>query len=184
MKNNYLRITVALAFLFASCNKVKTIANIDIDVPYTQTIIGPDLGKNLSLPATGVALSLPPYKLATDMKSTLATYNITPANLMQLTLKSFSFKNLSAAANSFNFVDTVRIYLSTPGLPDKFVAYTYHVMSNTDSLALTCANDDLKQYLLQDSVTLTLQGHFTKVPPANVPLKLNMNFNVLANPLN
>jgi hypothetical protein len=165
-----------------SCDKVKYLANVNVDLPYTQTAKVPQLDTSIHLPPGGISMSLPTEVIETNAQEALALYNTNADNIISVSLTDF-VNQLSDAKSNFDFLDTVKIYISTPTKPEIMVAYGNNIKGSGSTLPLTCSDLNLKDYFLEEKIYMRIYGHFVDVPHVKDDYKLKLNFNMVANPI-
>lgn len=179
-----LLIATAMAVLsLAACNKIKHLVNINADLPYTKAFQAPKFDTSIHIPAGGINFSLPKEAIETNSEEALALYNTTPENIISVKMSRFAQKVTDPQNANFDFFDSLRVYLSVPGLPEKMVAHTYHIPKGCAKLDLEYTDENLKDYFLRDTVYMRIQGHFVALPDEATQYKIDLNFNLLANPI-
>ena len=174
----------AMAMLsLAACNKIRHLVNINADLPYTKAFQAPKFDNSIQIPDGGINFSLPKEAIETNSKEALALYNTTPDKIISVKMSKFAQKVIDPQNANFDFFDTLRVYLSVPGLPEKMVAHSYHIPPGTSALDLEYTNENLKDYFLRDTVFMRIQGHFVAFPEEATRYKIDLNFNLLANPI-
>jgi len=118
-----------------------------------------DYDKEFMIPA-GVPADIPydvpsPY-FPTNSAQFFEDNNTSPDLVESCKLEQMYAVITSPAGEDFSFVQTISIYLGAKQLPEIKVAYKENVNA-TDTLFLETGNDELKQYILQDSIRLRVQ---------------------------
>lgn len=180
-------LTLSLALLavtFTDCKKIKELAEINQDFPYNEEVEIP-FGSSTGTPLpVGMPVSLPPYSFATNYESFLNQYNTSSSKVIHVKLKSLSMRVTYPATQNMDFLDTVRVYVSGTGLPEKLAAYKYPVPKGVQFLDLDIIDQNIKEYFLRDSMFVRLTGFANALPAANTKMDLAVKFNLRANPLN
>ena len=179
-------IAIASVSLFSNCQKAKTLANINFDVPYKQQFEVPSSGYpyGTPLPAGGVTLPFPAVPVPTNVQQYVAQYKTSTDKILMVNLKSMTLEILSPAGQNFDFLDNIQIYLSARSQPEVLVASQSSVAKGQSSLTFDIpANVDLKSYFLSDTMYFRMNAHINAVPPVGEQLQLSSVFHVLANPL-
>jgi hypothetical protein len=177
-----------LFFVFAmACNKVRQLANINVDIPYSTTINipGTAVDAGLPFPPQGISLPFPAFPIATNSKQQLAQNNTIAEKVIEADLKTLSLTIVSPPDLTFDFVDSVRLYISAKNLPEQLVAYEYNIPKGLHTLNLTTnTNVNLKDYFLQDTMYFRFYTHINSLPPkTDGQLNVAAVMHVLANPL-
>lgn len=177
---------IAVAF-FNSCKKVKSLANINFDVPYNQQISVPSSGYpyGVPLPSGGVDLPFPAVPVATNSQQYINQYKTSTDKILMVNLKSMSLQVVSPAGQNFDFLDNVKIYISAKSQPEVLVASKTTVPKGQSTLTFDIPSTtvNLKSYFLADTIYFRMQAHINAVPPVGEELQLSSVFHVLANPL-
>jgi hypothetical protein len=184
MKKAYL-LAVAV-FAFVGCEKIKELADININLDYKETVDIPALpgGIDTIPPGTGVSAYFPGKGFATNSQQYL-NQNKTNAELVKhVKLTKLSAVMQQPTSANFDFIDTLRIYMYSKDLEEKLVAYKYGVPKGQTSLEMDLVQDlNMKDYFLKDSMFVRFGGHFVGIPDSNSKVELSTTFNLLANPL-
>ena len=184
-KIRFFAIITAIAAI-ASCSKIKQLANINADVPYsTQVTIPPYTADTTGLSQLGgVTISLPGVAVPTNSKQFMSDYHTAANMVINVYLKSLSIRILSPAGRNFDFMDNADLYLSAAGQPEVLIASRKNIPKGSSILNLTTNTDvNLKIYFVQDTIYFRLSTHINTVPPADEELNISSVFHVLANPL-
>lgn len=190
MKRNVIvSLAIACVVIVISCNKLKDLTNINIDLPYSQTIAIPsasvyDTSLTHYFPTSGVHYSSSLLPVASGQQSIISQYK-TSANLITtFYMRSLTLIDSPATAN-FTYLDTAQVYICKSTTDSTLIAYKYGV-TNLDSLVMnvdTAVN--LKSYFLQDTFYFRFSGHFVSLPPNSLQqIKINTMMHLTANPLN
>lgn len=167
------------------CDKVKQLANINKDIEYKETVDLPGLpGGDTVVPAGGISADLPRYAMATNSAEYLKQYNTSPNLVTHVKLKSLGMTIVAPDAQYFNFLDSVRLFVNAPGLPEQLAAYKYNIAKGMKTVDMDVADLNLKEYFLKDSMYFRINAHFTGIPDDSTKLEIKSVFNILANPLN
>jgi hypothetical protein len=187
MRQTGLMAGIALVTLFAGCNKIKQLANINVNIPYNAQVTVPTVEGDTAgfpLPPGGVTLPFPTLAVPTNSQQYIAEYNTSTDKILNVDLQSLALQILSPASQNFNFLDSVEIYISTSTLPEMLVAYDYNVAKNATTLDLTAeTNLNLKTYFIQDTIIFRISTHINAIPASGTQLNIASTFHLLANPL-
>lgn len=165
------------------CKKLKSLANINIDIPYSTQVTMPVVyEEGVPIPFGGYKATIGPIGITTNSRQYMAEYNTDADNIVSVQLSKLMLKILSPSTESIDFLDTVRVYISAQGQPEVLAAYSLGRVGG-DSLALTCSQQSLKPYFLADVMNIKLVGHFNRVPAPGTTVEINSVFYMVANPL-
>ncbi|PQJ13095.1 hypothetical protein CJD36_004955 [Flavipsychrobacter stenotrophus] len=187
MKKIILMCSVAMVALTAGCKKVKDLADISVDIPYTQQVTVPPVDGytfGFPLPAGGVNLPFPAFAVPTNSKSYLDQYHTTSAKVRKVDLKGLTIQLTAPASQNFDFLDTVQLFIAAPSQPEVLVAYGYNIPKSQTIFVMTTNSDvNLKDYFLQDTMYFRTNMHVNAVPAPGAQMNIKSVFNLVANPL-
>lgn len=167
------------------CKKLKKLANINLNFPYSNIVDVPGIPGGLPVaPPGGITADLPRYAVATNSQLYIKESGTSTDKIIHVKLKELKGEILQPSTQSFDYVDTLRIYLSAEGLPEQLVAYKYGIEKEQKVLNLQLTDLNLKNYFIKDTMYFRVSGHFIDVPDAATKMKVSSVFNMLANPLN
>ena len=178
-------ILAGLVILAAGCVKIKNLTNINVNIPYSETINVPSDWDSVShpFPPGGVTTDLPSVPVATNSDQYISDNNTASDKIISVTLKSLSITMLAPPDSNLNYIDTVWLYISAKSLPEVLVAQK-GVPKHVSSVSLDPQGVNLKNYFLQDTMYVRMKARYNSMPPAGSEIKFSSNFNMLANPLN
>jgi hypothetical protein len=187
MKQTGLLTGIAFVALFASCNRITQLANINVNIPYSAQVTVPQVpgdAAGIPLPPGGISLPFPTMPIATNSQQYIAEYQTSAAKIVDVDLQSLALQILSPADQNFNFLDSVEIFISTSTLPEMLVAYAYDIPQGQTTLNLTTeTNLNLKTYFIQDTIIFRMSAHINAIPASGTQLNIASTFHLLANPL-
>ncbi len=187
MKKLLLFPAIILCIAIAACNKVKQLAFINVDIPYSgqitiQQIQGDTFG--IPLPPGGASLPFPAVPFATNYKASVSQYGTSTDKILKVDLKSFSLQILSPSNQNYDFMDSIQVFLSAPSQPEVLIAYQYGIPKGLMTLTLTTDTSvNLKNYFTQDTMNYRLNTHINAVPQTGTEMKISPVINLQANPL-
>jgi len=170
------RIGGLLLLLFAlslfSCNALKKLQQFYINYN-TQVVFPANIPVNLPLSITSPEIQ--------TNSSQVFQNNNTSSNLIQsITLNKLSLKITSPSGQTFSFLQSVSVYISTDSLPEVEIAYDNNIPANVgDSLALSVTNADLENYI--KAIKMRIAGTTDQLLTTNVDATVNAQFFVQAN---
>lgn len=174
-----------LLVLCLGCKKLKKLANIKLNFPYSNTIDVPGIpGGLLVAPPGGITADLPAFPVATNSQKYVTESGTNAEKIIHVKLTELKGEILAPSTQDFNYVDTLRVYLSAKGLPEQLAAYKYGIEKGQRTLNLQLSDINLKNYFLKDTMYFRVSGHFINVPDSATKMKVSSVFNMLANPLN
>ena len=181
---NYLPFLLFAGAALAGCKKFTQLANIDRNIPYSYQLEVPEIPGGIFIPPGGFKYSLSTYGFATNSDEYVNEAGSREDLIVHVKLSDLLLRMQQPDTATFDFVDTIRMYISADGIPEQLAAYKYGITDGVDSVALDVVDADLKEYFKKDSMYLRLEGHFLDLPPKNAKMDVNTVFSLRANPLN
>jgi len=181
MKRSILVMAALAVVVLFGCKKAKDLATIEQDITYQENLPIP-FGFTVPIPVNmDTSIS---YAFATDYQTYLNTYHTSSDKVISTKMQKLSMRITTPANQNFDFLDTVKLYVNAPGLPEVLAAYKTPVPKGTQLVDLDVVNVELKQYFLQDSMHVRLNGFVNTLPQPNTNVNLSTTFRLVANPLN
>ena len=178
---------VILATSFTACQKIKNLANITFDVPYSQTVTVPSVPGytyGIALPAGGIGLPFPATTVATNASQYFNQYHASSKNIVSAYLSNLNMQIIAPPNQYFDFLDSIQLFISTETQPEVLVAYQYNISKWMKQISLVIVpNVNLKNYFVQDSITVRLNAHINAIPASGTQVQISGKFSVTANPL-
>lgn len=172
---------------FAACQKIKDLANIPFDIPYSQNITIPAIPGytyGMPLPGGGVDLPFPPIAVAINAQQYFDQYHASPRNLVSADLGNANLEITAPGYQYFDFLDTIQLFISTESQPEILVAYDYNIPKGKKIISLFIVPGlNLKNYVTGDSLTIRLDTHINAIPAPGTQVHVSGNFHIVANPL-
>ncbi len=169
-----------------ACTKLKQLANIDVNIPYSQQISVPTIPGGVSgtpIPG-GLTVPFPAVGFATNSKQYIAQYHTSANKIISVGLNSLALQILSPSGQNFDFLDNVDVYISSQTQPEMLLASDIDIPKGQTTLNLVTATDvNLKNYFIDDTIYFRMTAHINAVPFSGTQLEMSSIFNLLANPL-
>jgi hypothetical protein len=175
-----------VALVGTGCRKsksIKEIFNIKKDVPHTENVPTGDSIWN-KIPPGGGTVDLINRNLANQTFQYIKDYNAKPDYIIWVKIKDLSLKITAPENQTFDNIDTLRVYMSTKLVAEDLVAYKYEIPKGVKEVALDHPDKNLKGFFLEDSVRIRVNGVFNSKPDPNTAMSINSTFDLFANPLN
>ena len=145
--------------------------------------------ENFTIPPNAAPISLlpslftPPFATS-SWQGTYSNNNTDKNHIQKCTLKSLSLTITSPQGKTFGFVQSIKIYIQSPNLPDVEVAHIDNNPTTAGStINLTPDDIDLSAYAKSDSFTLRVETTTQQNNPDNVDVQSNMTLHIVANVL-
>ncbi len=141
-----LPVFVSLIALF-SCKKIDKLTQFnlkyDTDVTIKSTVV------------VNVPIDLFTPEITTNSETELSANNSHKNLVEQIKLKELTLKIESPEGQDFDFLNSIELYIKTDDLPEKKIAWKTDIPENgLTTLVLDTSDDDLKDYILEDSFQL------------------------------
>ena len=179
-------LAIAAIVLISACQKIKSIANINFNIPFWQTAEVPAIGGynyGIPLPAGGAGLPFPPVAVATNAGQLFTQYHAGRKNVVDAHVNNIDLQ-IVAGDQNFDFLDTIQLFVSTADLPEVLVAYKYNIPKGQKRIDLTIVPGmKLRNYVVEDTVRLRMNAHVNAVPKPGTQVMAEGAFHVTANPL-
>lgn len=173
---------------FTGCDKIKDLTNITKELEYGAAIEVPGVpglpDTVTKLPPGGVSGDFPTFKEATNSEQTMKEYNTNADLVTSVNLTKLNLTMNAPEGQTFDYVDTLRVYITATGMSEKLLGYKYGIPKGQKSVDLDREDVNIKEYFLKDSIGFRVNGHFVEVPLDGANMELKSTFTLLANPLN
>ncbi len=180
----FLLFLAAGAVLITSCDKLGGLGNITQDINSSADLLLPGVpGYDTVLPG-GVFAYSPAINVETNSEQTLKDYNTSSDKVTSVKLTKMAVKMLEPGGQVFDFMDTIKVYISADGLEEKLMAYKNGVPTGVQNVDLDCYSDiEMKEYFLKPQMRIRFGGHFVKSPDSTTKLQLDFTNQLTANVL-
>lgn len=174
MKINLYTGTAFFALLIFSCTAINNLLTFTITDQYSFTI------------PSGIPVGIPLDVITPDISSnssTEFTNNNTNANLVKDVRLSELTLNITNPSNqTFSFLKSIHIYISTDGTDEVELAYLDAINSTSTSISLTPSNNKLDKYIKSPTFKLRIEAVNKEALTNNTSINAEMKFKVTANP--
>jgi hypothetical protein len=172
---NALRYYLCLWILicYASCAKV--------DQFFTFTITNES---TIRIPATGPidsAFAISSPDITTNSSEAFANNNTDAGHVKNIHLKSMELNITSPPGQTFDFLKSVHVYISTNSSNEIQLAYLDSIPQGVDSIALIPTQSALDQYVKAPSYNLRAEAVLRQGLTQDVNVDINSKFSVTAN---
>lgn len=175
---------VAATVGLLSCDKLKSLADIKFNVPYTDTIEVKGLENSPPIPISGgIRASIPAIPVPTHSEENIREYNTSSELIREVMITQLDLNILQPSSQNFDIADSLWLYMSANGLPDVLAAYYYDIPKGTRDLKLNTTDDNIREYFLKDTIYFRIDGRFYQAPDSNSTVSITTRFDVVANPL-
>ena len=172
MKRLTVILLIALVAL-SGCKAIKKLGQFYVDYN-TQAVFPANLPVNLPL-----SIASPP--IATNSSQVFQNNN-TEANLVQsVNLSQLTLTITSPQGQTFSFLQSVTIYISSDSLPEVEIADKQQIPANAgDTLQLDVTGVDLKDYIKASQIKIRIAGTTDQVTTTNINANVYARFFVQA----
>ena len=164
---------VLIAFLMGSCKQIDKLTIFDIDYSdkvIVESVIGINLPFNLNTPA-----------ITTNSESSFEINDTRKDLVEEIHVKSIKLTLTSPPSGNFDFLNTIKVYLSADGLDEKLLAWKEPVPDATgQSFTLDCSNEDFQEYIKKDEIFLRMNTVTDKLILSDHEIQIDAVFEVNA----
>lgn len=171
---------------FVACDKVK-------DAVKEATKVSTDLdlqGQDFELPAgldSAVGITYPfdttitEMPFATNIDMYIDSFNVDPDQIKSVILKQVQLTVKNPVGGNFDYLQNIKLDIRGGSLPKIALAEKLNIPTGTTQLDFDVAGVSLKEYLLEDTIYISVRGTFQSAPPANSVLTFNGKMHLEAN---
>ncbi len=165
-----------LMFLTLTATKCKKLDKLtQFDLTYHSEITIP-AGIPVATP-----FNIPTPPITTNTSEEFENNNTHKDLIQEIKLKSLRLEITDPANGTFSFLNKVEIYISADGLPEKKIAWKENIPDSVGgTLDLETSNDDLKDYLIQDTYELKVRTTTDEILTRDYTVNITAVFRVNA----
>jgi hypothetical protein len=193
MQRQLLGMAAVALLAFSGCKKVDEAAvnatTITLDLPFDETQ-HPFVDKNgwpdTLLPLnTSFSIPLDDQAFATNSQAALNSKNTSADKIISAKLSKLSLTITEPANLNLNFVDSIRLYMSSSrSHSDEVLAATkIPVPRNVTTIELDLKDVEMKSFFQKDSIFMRIVPTGRAVPPKSTGLNFKANFKISGSPL-
>lgn len=178
---------MALVFIVLSCSKVKQLTQVEVDIPYTQTLDAskfPDKTHYPVLPFGGIRIDFPTIPVTTNSQQYLDQNNTTVNKINSVTLKSVLLQLTAPQGKYLDFLKSVSLSISSDTLAMIRIAHKENIPKGQTSIYLDDTAANLTKYFLEKTIYVNITATFDSIPPPGTAINTITTFHLSANPLN
>lgn len=174
MKKLFIAFIASLGVLLSGCSK----ENKGVTFSYTfgaEAIIPSSTGINLPI-------NILSPDLTTNSGSSFEANQTTPALVREIRMKQLELKIKSPNQTTFDFLRSIRIYMSADGLAEREIAWATDIPENgaRTLLLTTDLEPNYKEYIVKESVSLRVQATTRQFLTSDTRLEILPTFEVRA----
>lgn len=159
--------------LIFSCEKIRRLTEFNVDYE-TSLIIPSSIGINLPF-------NIISPDIETNSKSTFEVNDTKKEYVKSIFLTNLDLSLTSPAYANFNFLKSIKIFISAEGLPEILLASKENINQSSDrQIKLDIENADFKDYIIKDKFSLRLHTVTREIITSDHEIKVNSIFNVRA----
>ncbi len=171
---------LALLVLSAGCSDVEDLDNFDVTINQ-QTAIPGASALELLLGNFPVLDSFTAFDLAQE--ASFKNSGRDANDVDKVTLAALTFKTVDPPGQDLAFFGEVIFFIEAEGLPRKEIARQEDFPAGATTVAFDTSPDDLKDYVLVNRATITVEINDTSRPPQETIIEVKAVFNVDVNVL-
>jgi hypothetical protein len=163
-------VLLAFAIVFSGCKKIRKLTYFNISQSTEFTIPSANIG----------VVNIPTVPVSNDAQYQFKSNGTETKYVEEIKLSSLSMNIVSPASQNFNFLNSIKIYISAPGITEKLLAYQDNVPMDVQTFPLTTTGEVLDPYLKADSYNLRVETVTDEILTQDVKVKTDMVFRVRA----
>jgi hypothetical protein len=133
------------------------------------------------IPKTAViGVPLPTSNVPTSSNFEFQNNGTDAKHVQDVKLDALTLSIKSPASQTFNFLNSIRVYISADGLQEIEIAYLESIPTSVQSIYLTTTGVKLDAYLKKDSYSLRIKAVTDEQLYEDVTMKADMVFHVRA----
>jgi len=173
---NYMRlIFLSIILLLSGCDKIEDLLTFNVSDTVSLTIPKTTI---LNLP---VNLSTP--DITTSAKQEFSNNNTRADLVKDVKLTELSMDIKSPDGQTFSFLKSIHIYISTDGNDELLLASLENIPMDVTSVNLTPTTEKLDRFLKSDTYRLRTTTVYRETFSEDIDLEIYLNFKVTADPL-
>lgn len=149
---NFKSVSILFSFLLLlfSCDKIDDLTKFNIS--YNQEVTIP------SSSIVNAPFNLFTPEVTTESTSQFESNNTNKDLIEDIRLESLNLTITSPGNGNFNFLRSIRIFISSDDLPEKEIAWKENIENdNSSSLSLETLNEDIQEYIKKDTYSLRVR---------------------------
>lgn len=167
MMSRILMLGLILTVLFG-CQKDKL---VKFNLSYETTFTIPN-GTGISVPVSIVA----PVILS-NSEVEFSANDTGKDNIESISLTSLNLEITSPAAQEFDFLEDIELYISANGVSEVLFAYVYNMQNIVgNTISLTVSQSDFQEFIKQDSFTIRASTVSDEFNLTDVEIKISSTF--------
>ncbi|MBC5841129.1 hypothetical protein H8R23_06900 [Flavobacterium sp. F-380] len=174
MKTKFSLSIVILILIFSSCNIIDDLLTFSVDNQTTFKIAS-------GFPI-GTAFSVVTPEVTTNSNSTFENNNTKADLVKDVTLTSLKLTITDPTAQSFHFLKSVTLYISTDANDEIELAYLDDINSTSNTIDLIPSNAKLDKYIKASSYKIRTMAVLKETLTQDITIKADMKFKVTADP--
>ncbi len=176
MKKHFF-IIAALAVITVSCSLFDKLDELTkFDLPY-DTSVNIEASVDLPIPA-GQTLSIPTPPITTNSEKQFEV-NKTAKNLIEeIKLKELTLKVKTPEDGNFDFMNSIKLYISAEDLDDTLIASATDIPKGTTEINLVVEDVDLTPYITGNEISFKVKTVTGEIVTQNMEIDLHSVFHV------
>ncbi len=160
---------IAIGFVgMYSCKKLDKLTTFHLEYKSSVTVPANSV---INLP-----LSLTTPNITTDSKGTFENNNTNRDLVQEIKLDKMNITVTAPQGSNLDFLKSIEVFISAEGLDEIRVASKFEIPDGLTSLDLDYINDNLKDYVLKDSIKLRVKTISDKATTQDTDLEVLTRF--------
>ena len=158
---------------FFSCKKIDDLLTFTISNESNMTV-------NSTSPVN-LPFNVPCPEVTTNSSQQFENNKTSAKYVKDIRLKSLQLNITNPSGQTFAFLKSIHIYISTNSSNEIELAFMDNISSTTNTISLTATQAKLDDYIKAPSYSLRTSVVTRQVPTQNIDIKITSKFNVTAN---
>lgn len=177
---------ILLFTLFSSCKKTRELLDIPFNYTAKNDFTLPKVAdQEHAVPDSSVTITTPDITNTApdEFKKNNANIN----KIKSVTIQGINLSISSPSTQNFSFLKSVKIYLGSQGKGEQLIATKDNINSISPpptTLNLTPQSADIVEYIKSPTYYFKVQMELVKTYTQDIPIHSEIQFHVVANPLN
>lgn len=176
MKNTIAAVLIFFLILPFSCKQIEDLLTFEIKDSAQFTI------PSFSVVNSPISIPVPPVESSSTQ--TFENSNTNASLVKDVILKELNLEIIDPQTKSFNFLQSIEIYIAAEDIDEVLLASKYDIPENVgNTLILDTSGEKLDEFIKKGRYTLRTVVQVKEVPGEDVTVKADMVFKVTADPL-
>lgn len=165
----YSIILITFTFFIQSCKVIDKLTQFTMDFDQTTTI-------DATIPIPIGHYNIPTPKITTNSESTFESNNTNKDLVEQAILEVMTLKITSPSDGDFNFLESIKVYLSAEGLDEILIASKTAVPEGVNEIDLDSEGQNLEEYVKKEEMNIRIETETDEILTRSYDLDIHSEF--------